>query len=310
MRIGLIDTDFSNRFPNLALMKLSAYHKDKGDLVEWYSPWGERYDLVYVSKIYSFTPDYELAINSEKVIRGGSGYAISLRNGKEIYDKEKDAVLPFEIERIYPDYSLYPELTKDTAFGFLTRGCPRGCHFCIVGQKEGYCSVRVAKLSDFWRGQKNIVLCDPNLLACNEKKELLLELKETGSYVDFNQGLDARFMTEELAEILSQIKMKEVHFAWDKYREGEVVLAGLKIFKEKTKISQHKLIVYTLVNFDTTFEQDLERIYTLRELGYWPYVMIYNKKDAEHKYIDLQRWVNMRSTFAVVEKFEDYKRWK
>ena len=156
MRIGLIDVDSSN-FPNLALMKLSAYHRLRGDNVEWYTPFGERYDRVYMSKVFSFTPDYDLAINADEVVKGGTGHCINLENGKEVFNMPQDAHLPSMIEHIYPDYSLYN--IKDTAYGFLTRGCPRGCDFCIVGKKEGKRTYKVADLSEFWNGQKNIVLC-------------------------------------------------------------------------------------------------------------------------------------------------------
>lgn len=307
MRVGLIDIDFK-RFPNIALMKLSAWHKGQGDLVEWYSPWGERYDLVYVSKVFSFSPDYDLAINADRVVYGGSGYAIDLEDGREVFRKERDRDLPYEIEHTYPDYSLYPELTKDTAYGFLTRGCPRGCSFCIVEKKEGRCSRKVADLTEFWSGQKNIVLCDPNILAAKEWKDLLLQLIESKAWVDINQGLDIRLMTEEKAQMLSRIKMKEVHFAWDRYQDKDTILAKLEMFAKVRRQGQHNSQVYVLTNYDTTFEQDLERIYTLRDMGYWPYVTIYDKAHSEKKYRDLMRWVNMRATFQVVKRFEDYGR--
>lgn len=306
MRIGLIDVDGRN-FPNIALMKLSAYHKQQGDTIEWYTPFSERYDVVFMSKVFSFTPDYDIVINADTVIRGGTGYCINLRDGKEVFDKAENIVLPEEIEHIYPDYSLYN--ITDTAYGFLTRGCPRGCEFCIVGKKEGKCSRKVADLSKFWNGQKNIVLCDPNILACKDWKELLQQLIDSKANIDFNQGLDIRLMTEEKAQMLNQIKIKEIHFAWDRYEDKELVLEKLKMYAEvgKFKPHSHNAIVYTIVNFDTTFEQDLERIYTLRELGYWAYVMIYDKQHCQQKYKDLQRWVNNRIIFAKCEKFEDYK---
>lgn len=308
MKIGLKDIDFKS-FPNIALMKLSAWHKKKGDQVEWYSPWSERYDLVYVSKVFSFSLDYDLVINADKVIYGGSGYAIELVDGREVFHKERDKDLPYEVEHIYPDYSLYPKLTNDTAYGFLTRGCPRGCSFCIVEKKEGRCSRKVADLNEFWSGQKNIVLCDPNILAAKEWKELLQQLIDSKAWVDFNQGLDIRLMTEEKAQMLAQIKLKEIHFAWDRYEDKDKVLPKLQMYAEITKKNphSHNAIVYTLVNFDTTFEQCLERIYTLRDIGYWPYVMIYDKANCEHKYLDLQRWVNNRFIFAKCKRFEDYK---
>lgn len=306
MRVGLIDVD-SHKFPNLALMKISAHCKQEGDTVEWYTPFGERYDVVFMSKVFSFTPDYDLCINANRVVRGGTGYCIRLENGREVFNKAENIVLPDEIEHIYPDYSLYN--ITDTAYGFLTRGCPRGCEFCIVGKKEGKVSCKVADLSEFWNGQKNIVLCDPNILACKNWKDLLQQLIDSKAYVDFNQGLDIRLMTEEKAEMLNQIKIKEIRFAWDRYEDKDLILPKLKMFGEVSKFKphSHNAIVYTIVNFDTTFEQDLERIYTLRELGYWAYVMIYDKAHCEQKYKDLQRWVNNRVIFAKCDRFEDYK---
>lgn len=309
MRIGLVDVDGRN-FPNLALMKISAWHKKFRDTVEWYDPmFGGHFDMVYLAKVFSFTPDFDYPIDADRVVRGGTGYAITLKDGKEVYDKDKDLILHPEIEHIYPDYSIYPELTKDTAFGFLTRGCPRGCEFCIVAKKEGRCSIKVADLREFWRGQKNIVLLDPNILACKDWKELLQQLIDSRSWVDFTQGLDIRLMTEEKARMIDQIKVKDIHFAWDRYEDRDVILPKLEMFARVTNQSphSHKAIVYTLVNYTTTLEQDLDRIYTLRGMGYWPYVMIYDKEHAPKVYRRLQRWVNMRSTFAAVERFDDYQ---
>lgn len=308
-RIGLIDVDGRN-FPNLVLMKLSAWHKAKGDTVEWYEPmFSGHIGKVYLSKIFSFTPDFEYPIDADEIERGGSGYCISLMNGKEVFDKSKDKPLPPEIEHIYPDYSLYPELTKDTAYGFLTRGCPRGCDFCIVEKKEGRCSVKVADLSEFWRGEKKVVLCDPNILACKDWKELLQQLIDAKVEVDFNQGLDIRMMTEEKAEMIKQIRITQIHFVWDRYEDKEKVLPRLEMFARLWgKKLSHNAIVYTIVNFSTTLEQDLERVYTLRDMGYWPYVMIYDKEHCKRVYKDLARWVNNRFIFASCKRFEDYKR--
>lgn len=306
MRIELIDVD-SHGYPNLPLMKISAYHKAQGDEVEWYCAFDQRYDVVYMSKVFSFSPDYMDAINADKVIKGGSGYAIRLEDGKEIYDKSKDASLPSEVEHIYPDYSIYN--IEDTAYGFLTRGCPRGCDFCHVKDKEGRKTYKVADLDEFWHGQKNIVLCDPNILACKDWKNLLQQLADSKAYVDFNQGLDARLLTEDKCIALSKIKIKEIHFAWDKYNDKERILKGLEMFaKYSRKPHSHIAVVYVLVNFDTTIEQDLERIYTLRDLGYWAYVMIYDKAHCKPIYKDLQRWCNNRLVFAKCKNFNDYKK--
>lgn len=317
MRIGLIDVDGHN-FPNLPLMKLSAWHKQQGDTVEWYEPLfhgtGEPFDKVYMSKVFSveYTPDYPYFINAKEVIKGGSGYCISLVNGKEEFDKSKHFDLPEEIEHIYPDYSIYydkiPEV-KNTAYGFLTRGCQCDCDFCHVAQKEGKCAVKVANLSEFWKGQKNIVLLDPNITGCRDWKELFQQLIDSKAWVDFSQGLRIHMMTEEKAEMLKQMKIKQVHFAWDKYEDKDIVVPKFKQFKEITQWDKRKLSVYVLTNFNTTHEQDLERIYTLRELGYWPYVMIYDKEHLPKGHITrrLQRWVNMRAVFESTPRFEDYK---
>jgi hypothetical protein len=292
-------------------MKISAYHKAKGDHVEWYDPmFSPHMDKVYVSKVFSFSPDFEYIIDADEVSYGGSGYCISLINGKEVFDKSKDIELPQEIEHICPDYSLYG--ITDTAYGFLTRGCPRGCSFCHVEAKEGRRSYKVADLNEFWNGQKNIVLCDPNILACREWKDLLQQLIDSKAWVDFNQGLDIRLMTEEKAEMLKQIKTKELHFAWDRYQDKDKILPKFKMFKDITGIRERDLLVYVLCNFDTTVEQDLERIYTLREMGYWAYVMLYDKEHIPKGHIlrKLQRWVNNRVIFATCPTFEEYQRRK
>lgn len=305
MNIGLIDVDSKN-FPNLALMKLSAWHKKQGDDVEWYD-FTRHYDKVYMSKVFHFSPDYGYVVNADEVIRGGTGYAIHGAGG-ETYRQEDDKPLPDEVEHIMPDYQLYG--ITDTAYGFLTRGCPRGCQFCIVGKKEGLCSRKVADLDEFWCGQKKIVLNDPNILACREWKDLLGQLSDSKALIDFNQGLDARVLTEAKCIALDNVNIKEIHFAWDRYEDKGKVLPKLKMFAEicKKKPHMHNAIVYVLVNHTSTVEQDLERIYTLREMGYWAYVMVYDKSHADHIYTDLQRWCNNRFIFARCPRFEDYNR--
>ena len=310
MNIGLIDVDGHN-YPNLPLMKLSAWHKRKGDNVEWYIPTQHGFplppmDKVYMSKVFSFTPDYPYYVNADEVIKGGSGYCISLVDGREIFDKSKDNELPAEVEHIYPDYGLYG--ITDTAYGFLSRGCPRGCDFCHVAAKEGRCSHKVADLSEFWHGQKNIVLCDPNLIACKEWKDLLQQLIDSGAKVNINQGIDIRIMTDEKAEMIGKLRVDSVHFAWDRYEDKNCIIPKFKAFKEITGWDARKMSVYVLTNFNTTIEQDLERIYTLRDLGYNPYVMVYNKEHTKSsdpvRY--LQRWVNNRKIFKTIKRFEDY----
>lgn len=301
MRVALIDVDGHN-FPSLPLMKISAWHKRQGDSVEWYDPltaWQQQPDRVYMSKVFTFTPDYTHPVNAAEIIKGGTGY--NYQNGKPD--------LPAEIEHIYPDYSLFPALCKDTAYGFLTRGCPRGCDFCIVESKEGRKSRKVADLSEFWNGQKNIVLLDPNFFACREWKELSQQLIDSGAWVDFSQGCDIRIMTEEKISFLQQMKIKQIHFAWDKYEDKEIIIPKFEEFKRLTGWDYRKMGVYILTNFNTTIEQDLERIYILRDLGYSPYVMIFNKQEVPkgHMLRRMQRWTNSRIAFNAVRNFKDFR---
>lgn len=322
MKVGLIDVDGHN-FPNLALMKISAWHKSMGDAVEWCFPL-DHYDIVYQSKVFdeTYSPDIDWMPMADKIVKGGTGYVRNRKEGRItwleyyvegrwIHQDEyhgKEIYLEYFIERIYPDYDLYPELTKDTAYGFLTRGCPRACGFCIVAEKEGRKSYKVADLGEFWSGQKKIVLLDPNILACREHPDLLQQLIDSKACVDINQGLDIRLTTEENIALINQLKVKEIHFAWDNAEDG------LRPYFERYKaLAKHKPhgrygTVYCLTNFGSTMEQNLYRIYTLRDLGYDPYVMIYDKPNAPREIKDLQRWCNNRYIFIACESFEDYKK--
>lgn len=292
MRIGLVDVDGHSNFPNLALMKLSAWHKAQGDEVEMLFPMSS-YDRVYMSKVFDFTPDFNTCIDTKEIIKGGTGYDMSIR-------------LPNEVESTYPDYNLYG--ITDTAYGYLTRGCPRNCPFCIVGEKEGLKSYKVSDLDGFWNGQKHITLLDPNITACPDRIELLNQLADSQAWIDFSQGLDIRFMTEDVARIINRMKIKMLHFAWDRRNEDERIIENLSYFKEITNLDFRRLRVYVLVNYETTIEEDLYRIYKLKELGYDPYVMIFNKENAPKQIKRLARWVNNKFIFRVCERFEDYQK--
>lgn len=294
MKIGLIDVD-SHNFPNLCLMKISAYHKARDDEVEWWNGL-QHYDIVYKSRIFSdeYTWEDKTVINADTIIQGGTGY--NLKNK-----------LPYEIEHIYPDYSLYPKFTKDTAYGFLTRGCPRNCPFCIVSQKEGKQSKLWANLEEFWHGQKNMKLLDANILACKEYKPLLEQLADSKAWVDFTQGLDARFLNNENIHLLARIKTKKIHFAFDEMKEEKQIVNGLKIYKDVTNIAIEKTGVYILTNYNTTHEEDLYRIHVVQKLGYRPYIMIYQKPKAPKITRKLQRWANNRFIYAASkENFKNY----
>lgn len=298
MTIGLIDVDGHN-FPNLALMKLSAWHKAQGDTVEWWWGFGQ-YDRVYMSKVFdtTYSADQPEPLNTREIIRGGTGYGLDNR-------------LPDEVEHIYPDYSIYPELTKETAYGFLTRGCPRACGFCIVAGKEGRASVKVADLSEWWRGQKYIKLLDPNLLACPEHMDLLGQLVDSGAWVDFTQGLDIRLTNARNVELMQRIRTQNIHFAWD--NPAQDLTEHFRQFKDLSGIKDYrKLGVYVLTNYGDgetvaeKVENALRRIYPLRDLGYNPYVMIYDKPNAPQEIRLLQRWCNNRVIFRSEPDFYKY----
>ena len=328
MLVGLVDAD-SHNFPNLPLMKLSGWHKAQGDQVKWYNA-NEHFDRVYISKVFTESVDPIPSIiangNADGIINGGSGYDL----------KNK---LPYEIEHTCPDYSLYPQF--NFALGFLTRGCPRVSHaashggFCITPDKDGCKPHKTADLAEFYTGQKEIYLLDQNLLACKERIELIRQLAASGAKIDFSGGLDIRYMTDDVIAEMRQLKVKEWHFAWDDPRENllpafvRVAQSGIT---RQGPASKNKPGVYVLTNFWSTHAQDMYRIYTLRMLGYSPYVMIYDKQkfvdergrlkaDVWDRYTPeqiyhfkvcqhLQRWTANRALFASVPLFDNYERYQ
>lgn len=298
MRIGLIDVD-GTKFPNLVLMKISAWHKRQGDTTHLLRPddvllggnlFGD-YDKLYAACVFTANAGIARRLESIGVEVGGTGI-------------DSPRTLPAEIEHIYPDYTLYGD--EKTAYGFLTRGCPRACPFCIVAGKEGKESRKVADLSEFWRGERYIKLLDPNLLAAREHMKLLRQLAESGAWVDFTQGLDARLLTKENIALLNACKIKMLHFAWDNPRD-ETVPQVLQMFAAYSRVKETKRRkVYVLTNYWSTHQEDLRRVYWLREHGYDPYVMIYDKPHAPRKTRRLQRWVNNKFIFWSCWRFEDY----
>jgi len=269
MNIALIDVD-SSRFPNLALMKLSAWHKATGDNVEWHQP-EKSYDRAYLSKVFTESPAYDTPIHADEILRGGTGYCLQNR-------------LPDALEQMCPDYSLYPQYRE--AYGFLTRGCPRACPFCIVSDKEGRASRQVGDLDGFHRGQRIIKLLDPNLLACPDRERLLLQLATCGAKVDFTQGLDIR-LCKDVIPLLLDIKIKMLYFAWDNPKED--LTRHFSIFASfDTERNYHHRRVYVLVNYWSSHAEDMWRIKTLVGLGFDPYIMLYDK----HKFVDARgRWL-------------------
>lgn len=312
MKIGLWSD--SHNFPSLPLMKLSAYHKNIGDHVEFLTE-GE-YDVVYYSKVFTESNEPDIKFTTNTIIKGGSGY--------DLKNKLAD-----DIENIYPDYSLYPEYPF--ALGFLTRGCPRLNHtFCITPIKDGTCVRKVANLSNFWNGQNEIKLLDQNLLACKGHMELLQQLVDSNSIIEFNGGLDARFTNEENLELLSKVNVKMHHFAWDDPRED--LRSKFESIRKVIPTSERNTTVYVLTNYWSTHEEDLMRIYWLRDHGFTPYVMVFDKqkfvddrgllrKDVHEYYTPeqihhfkicqhIQRWCNSRYVFRSCDNFYDYHWYK
>lgn len=283
MRIGLIDID--SKIPNLALMKLSAWHKAQGDLVEFHMPlW--KYDKIYASKIFNFTDSPELP---ENCIKGGSGFDLTSK-------------LPNEIENIYPDYSLY---RCEFAIGFLTRGCSRKCDFCIVPKKEGNIK-RSSDISSFWKDQSHIMLLDNNLTAHPDCIDILKDLQKTKAKINISQGLDLRLMTPEIAQELVKLKRwknARIHFAWDDVRLEKSILKGLDIVLQ-TGIHPDRLSVYILIGYNSTPEEDLYRVEILREKGVNSYIMPFDKSNIYQK--RFTRWGNHKAIFKSV-KWADYK---
>ena len=298
MRIGLVDVD-SHNFPNLVLMKLSTWYKGKGWEVELLRPadvlngsnlfYG--YDRMIGACVFDWNKPIVYMLKNMGVDVGGTGTGDYTR------------VLPQEIEHCYPDYSLYG--IENCSYGYLTRGCPRQCPFCIVAKKEGCFSYKVADLSEFWSGQKEIVFCDPNILACQDHKDLLKQVIDSKAKVEFNQGLDVRLINEENMDLLKKINLVNIHLAWDNPKD-KITPKKLEFFADNYEKRLKDVFVYVLVNYWSDFSEDLTRVYTLRDMGYSPYIMIFDKPNAPEKIRHLQRWVNNKWVFNKVKTFEDY----
>ena len=308
LKIGLWSDSLN--FPSLPLMKLSAYYKNKykNCTVKLIDSFFERFDIVYCSKVFNLPaitkiPQLPQSLLANEIYMGGTGFAIFDTNNKEHYIKEND--LPHDIEHTYPDYGLYPELTKDTAFGFLTRGCPNACGFCVVSKKEGLKSVHSYYLSEFWHGQPNIKLMDANLLACDNAEELLMELIMSNANIDFTQGLDARLVDEHTAGLLSKLKIKMLHFAFDIMQHESRIIRGLRLFSKHSTTNSRNRKVYILTNYNTTHAEDWYRVKKVIELGYRPDIRIYRKGTHPQFLTDLARWANLSRLYRSCS-FEDY----
>jgi len=290
MRVLLVDADSKEGFPNLALMKLSAWYKQEGCEVALIkgipttAPLNS-YDKVYISCIFFQNKEQVLdyASQLEHCEVGGSGFDYNVR-------------LDEDIEHIMPDYSLYD---VDFSMGFTSRGCIRNCGFCIVPEKEGFIRDH-APISEFHDPTHNkIILLDNNFQASPNWKKNLLYIQDKDLKVNFNQGLDLRLMNDEFAQFLKNtkyydwtFKYRRVNFAFDDLRYEDKVRQGLEILKEN-KIPLGYLSVYMITGYNTTQEQDIRRLEILKEYNVRPYVMRYNQnKDEWLKHF--ARYVNRR----------------
>ncbi|MCM1508279.1 MAG: radical SAM protein [Ruminococcus flavefaciens] len=249
MKIGLYDSEAEHlrkkTFPNYALMKISAYHKEKGDTVEWWYPMGN-FDRVYSSKIFDFTPENPYL--PPETIKGGTGYDIH-------------SALPDEIENMFPDYSIYPDC--DYAIGYITRGCPNKCRWCVVPEKEG--NIRPYRTwKDLVRpDSRKLVLMDNNILACEYGINQLESLIDSGYEIDLNQGMDARLVTKEIAEILSRLKwIKYIRFSCDTTGQIEAVENALRML-ENHGIKPYRVFIYLLVTKD--LDNAVQRVERLKK---------------------------------------------
>lgn len=293
-KIGLLDVDGHN-FPNLALMKISAWHKLKGDDVSWYSGI-EYFDKVYMSKVFTYTPDEGRVIQADEIIKGGSGY--------KLYNQW----LPDEIEHISPDYSLYPMYKE--AYGFLTRGCVNKCQFCIVPKKEGLIR-KHADISEFLNGKQSAILMDNNVIASNWGLSQIEKIISLKIKVDFNQGIDCRLIAKDksIAKLLSRVRwIRYLRMAYDSSSITNEVTTAIAYLKE-VGIPAHRLFFYMLVK-DGEIKDAEKRALYLDFLGCTPFAMPYRDLDSNTPPSDEQkhfaRWVNKKQIFKSC-RFQDFK---
>ena len=289
MIIGLHDSDKTD-FPNYALMKISAWHKQQGDTVEWWNPLFN-YDRVYSSKVFTFTPENPYL--PENTVKGGTGYGI--------YDE-----LSPEIDEMFPDYSIYPNV--DYAIGFLTRGCIRKCPWCVVPKKEGkirpYRTWQEIKRPD----SRDIVFMDNNVLACPHGVEQMKDMIGKKVRVDFNQGLDARLISPEIADILSRLKwIRHIRMSCDTDQMLETVLTAIHRLNDYG-VKSYRVFVYLLVQDIQSAEK---RAIALRDAGAdvfaQPYRDFTTNKEPDDELKHLARWVNHKAIFKTVKRFADYR---
>ena len=287
MKIGLTDVD-GHKFPNLALMKIANFHQQQNDTVEWVNH-SERYDKVYQSKVFTFTRDVSSIVQTEELIKGGTGY--------KMYDD-------LFCDNTEPDYSMYPQYQH--AYGFLTRGCIRHCPWCIVPKKEG--GIRPYRdIETVLQGRKTAILMDNNVLASAHGIQQMERIADLKCKVDFNQGLDSRLVTDEIAFLLSKIKwIRFIRFACDTTPAVEPLLKAIEKLN-KHGIKNYRIFVYLLVK---DVDDANKRCKILKKLNVNPFAQTYRDYDnnilptAEQK--RFAWYVNQKAVFNATE-WEDYK---
>lgn len=294
MNIGLIAVD--SNYPNLALMKLSAWHKSRGDAVEWYTPFS-RYDKVYMAKVFTFTPGYGYYVNAEEVEKGGTGY-----------DLHK--TLLEEIDRLQPDYSLYPQIDKKTAYGFLTRGCPNRCKWCIVPEKEGKISPYMDAEEIAAGGRTDLILMDNNVLASGYGLRQIEKIVRMGYRVDFNQGLDARLVTDDIARLLAKVRwIKRIRFGCDTPQQIAECERATSLIDRYGYRGEYFFYCILLDDFKESFS----RVNHWRSRGrrFLPHAQPYRDVNNPHHIVpqwqkDLARWTDKKQVFRTCE-FKDFE---
>jgi len=278
MKVLLIDLDKA-KYPNLALMKLSAWHKSRGDEI-WFNFGLQNYDRCYCSCVFTWNALKVNAFPYDDIHLGGSGFKMG-------------NTLPYVVEHIMPDYSLYD---YPFSLGFTSRGCIKSCPWCIVTWKEG--SIKEwAEIDEFLHpNSKGIVLYDNNLLAAPNAFRVLKRLAELGIPVDFNQGLDISLVTDEVAHYLAQLRfIKRLRFAFDVPELEGTFRRGMKLI-EDAGITMSRVMVYMLIGFNTTLDEDMERVKIIRSFGADPFVMPFRSQDGKvnlsRETNEFARWVN------------------
>lgn len=295
MNIGLLAVD--SEYPNLALMKISSWHKAQGNTVEWYNPF-DQYDILYMSKIFSFTPDYQQWItNAKHIEKGGTGYDLHI-------------TLPRYMEYVKPDYSIYPSIDNKTAYGFLTRGCPNKCKWCVVPRKEGPVKPYMDVDDIATDGRTNLILMDNNILACEYGLQQIQKIIDKGYRVDFNQALDARLITEDTAQLLARVRwLNQIRFGCDTPRQVEECEHAMQMI-DGYRQKPASYLMYTMIGND--FEEAYSRInhwrtYKRVRVVAQPFRDIDNPKQIIPQWQkDLARWAMRREYYATCE-FKDFE---